>query len=58
MVLITDWYCEPKFMGMQLNAHAARIISDYDMFRTALFRYYAESGEFPRDRYPGGVVPE
>ncbi|MCD4846825.1 MAG: prepilin-type N-terminal cleavage/methylation domain-containing protein [Candidatus Aegiribacteria sp.] len=48
----------PKFMGMKLNAHAARIISDYDMFRTALYRYYAVSGEFPRDRYPGGAVPE
>ena len=48
----------PKFSGMKLKANATRIISDFNMFQNALFRYHLDTGEYPRDRYPGGSVPE
>lgn len=48
----------PKFSAMKLKANAARIISDFNMFQTAVFSYHLDSGEYPRDRYPGGTVPE
>lgn len=48
----------PKFSAMALKAHAARIISDFNMFQTALLSYHLDSGEYPRDRYPGRPVPE
>lgn len=48
----------PKFSAMKIKAHAARIISDFNMFQTALLSYHLDSGEYPRDRYPGRPVPE
>jgi len=48
----------PKFEAMKLKANATRIVSDFNMFQNALMRYYYDTGEYPRDRYPGGSVPE
>lgn len=48
----------PKFINMELRAQAARIISDFQTVQTAAFRYKLDTGEFPRDYYPGRVPRE
>ena len=43
----------PVVMGQIRRAQAASIIEDFLIFRTALFEYYRDYSEFPRDYYPG-----
>ncbi|MGE3063859.1 MAG: type II secretion system protein [bacterium] len=45
----------PNYLEVKKMAQAVKVIADFEAIRTAVISYYADSGEFPADGYPGGV---
>ena len=48
----------PKFTEARRKADAAKIISDFNAIRHAIYDYSAESGLYPRSRSYGTIPPE
>jgi len=48
----------PKYVDITKKAQAARVIADFRTILVAVEMCLAETGEYPRDYYPGGVPYE
>jgi len=48
----------PNYLEIRKMGQAVRVITDFEAVRTAVAAYYAETGVFPPDYYPGGFPPE
>ncbi len=48
----------PAYHDIVLRARAASALSDLQAVRLAAYSYYADTNDWPADRYPGQVPPE
>ena len=46
----------PKYADVKRRDTAAKVLSDVDVMRTAVFQFYSDSAYFPPDS--GGAIPE
>lgn len=48
----------PNYLEARKTAQAAKVITDFEVIRSAVIEYYTDNGTYPKDYYPGKLPPE